>query len=114
MNQKGRKPACRGLSGPPRITPIPPLDYASLVQLMRRSTLILTDSGGIQEEAPTFGKPVLVMRATTERPEAVEAGCARLVGTKPPRIAAAARHLLEDARAYQQMAKVTNPLGGRH
>ncbi|HKC91810.1 MAG TPA: UDP-N-acetylglucosamine 2-epimerase (non-hydrolyzing) [Candidatus Limnocylindria bacterium] len=114
MNPNVRETAYRELSGHPRISLIPPLDYASLVQLMRRSTLILTDSGGIQEEAPTFGKPVLVMRATTERPEAVEAGCARLVGTERSRIATEARRLLEDARAYHRMAKVTNPFGDGH
>jgi UDP-N-acetylglucosamine 2-epimerase (non-hydrolysing) len=78
---------------------------------MRRSTLILTDSGGIQEEAPSLGKPVLVMRAATERPEAVEAGCARIVGTDRARIVGAARHLLEDVAAYRRMARVANPFG---
>jgi UDP-N-acetylglucosamine 2-epimerase (non-hydrolysing) len=114
LNPNVRGPAHRELSGHPRISLIPPLDYASLVQLMRRSTLILTDSGGIQEEAPTFGKPVLVMRNATERPEAVQAGCARLVGTDRARIVAEARRLLDDARAYRRMAKVTNPFGDGH
>jgi UDP-N-acetylglucosamine 2-epimerase (non-hydrolysing) len=99
------------LTGHPRISLIPPLDYTSLVQLMRRSTLILTDSGGIQEEAPTFGKPVLVLRAATERPEAVEAGCARIVGTDDVRIVEEARRLLEDPAAYEKMARVASPFG---
>jgi len=93
---------------------VPPLDYASLIWLMRRSTLILTDSGGIQEEAPSLGKPVLVLRATTERPEAVEAGCARIVGTDAARIVREARHLLDDGAAYERMAKVANPFGDGH
>ncbi len=90
------------------------LAYASLIRLMRRSTLILTDSGGIQEEAPSLGKPVLVLRAATERPEAVEAGCARIVGTDTEVILREARHLLEDHEAYQQMARIANPFGDGH
>ncbi|OLE76157.1 MAG: hypothetical protein AUG02_05820 [Chloroflexi bacterium 13_1_20CM_2_70_9] len=78
---------------------------------MRRCTLILTDSGGIQEEAPGLGKPVLVLRDATERPEAIEAGCARLVGTDAGRIVGEARRLLDDDAAYQQMARVANPFG---
>ena len=81
---------------------------------MRRSTIVLTDSGGIQEEAPSLGIPVLVMRPATERPEAVEAGCARIVGTDPVRIVAEARRLLEDADAYRSMARVANPFGDGH
>ena len=99
------------LGGHPRISLIPPLDYASLLQLMRRSTIILTDSGGIQEEAPSLAKPVLVLRAATERPEAVEAGCARIVGTDEEVIVREARRLLEDAEAYARMAQVANPFG---
>jgi len=114
LNPNVRRTAHQQLAGHPRISLTPPLDYAALVQLMRLSTLILTDSGGIQEEAPTFGKPVLVLRATTERPEAVDAGCARLVGTDRDRIVAEARRLLSDARAYQRMAKATNPFGDGH
>jgi UDP-N-acetylglucosamine 2-epimerase (non-hydrolysing) len=102
------------LAGHPRISLIPPLDYTSLVQLMRRSTLILTDSGGIQEEAPTFGKPALVLRAATERPEAVEAGCARIVGTDSVRIVEETRRLLEDPAAYERMARVASPFGDGH
>jgi len=82
--------------------------------LMRRSTLILTDSGGLQEEAPTFGKPVLVLREVTERPEAVLAGCARIVGTDRRLIASAALELLTDRSAYDRMAMVRNPFGDGH
>jgi UDP-N-acetylglucosamine 2-epimerase (non-hydrolysing) len=114
LNPNVRDPVHERLGGHPRVSLIPPLDYASLVQLMRRSTLILTDSGGIQEEAPTFGKPVLVLRDATERPEAVEAGCARIVGTDRARIVGAARHLLEDPAAYRRMARVANPFGDGH
>src|SRR5439155_26529397 len=100
--------------GHPRISLIPPLDYVSLIQLMRRCTLILTDSGGIQEEAPSLGKPVLVLRDATERPEAVEAGCARIVGTDAARIVAEARRLPEDESAYERMARVANSFGHGH
>jgi UDP-N-acetylglucosamine 2-epimerase (non-hydrolysing) len=102
------------LSANERISLLPPLDYMSLVQLMRASTLILTDSGGIQEEAPSLGRPVLVLRDVTERPEAVEAGCARLVGTNESRIVLEARRLLEDEAAYRRMAHVANPFGDGH
>jgi UDP-N-acetylglucosamine 2-epimerase (non-hydrolysing) len=81
---------------------------------MRRSTLILTDSGGIQEEAPSLGKPVLVLRVATERPEAVEAGCARIVGTDAETIVREARQLLEDDEAYARMARTANPFGDGH
>jgi len=111
LNPNVQDPVYERLGRHPRISLIPPLDYASLVHLMNRSTLILTDSGGIQEEAPSLGKPVLVLRATTERPEAVEAGCAQIVGTDRARIVGAARHLLEDAAAYRRMARVENPFG---
>ncbi|HKT51187.1 MAG TPA: UDP-N-acetylglucosamine 2-epimerase (non-hydrolyzing) [Candidatus Angelobacter sp.] len=102
------------LTGHERISLLPPLDYVSLVRLIRRSTLILTDSGGIQEEAPTFGKPVLVLREVTERPEAVRAGCARIVGTDSRVIASAALELLSDHSAYDRMAKIANPFGDGH
>lgn len=102
----------RGLLGEhPRITLLPPLEYVVLVQLMRRSTLILTDSGGIQEEAPTFGKPVLVLREVTERQEAIEAGCARIVGSDREAIVGTATELLTDPIAYERMARVANPFG---
>lgn len=111
LNPNVREPVARLLGGHQRISLVPPLDYLDLVQLMRRSTMILTDSGGIQEEAPSLGKPVLVLRAVTERPEAVEAGCARIVGTDPERIVAEAERLLTDGDAYRAMARPTNPFG---
>ena len=114
LNPNVRDVVHERLGGHPKITLIPPLDYASLVQLMRRSTIVLTDSGGIQEEAPSLGIPVLVMRPATERPEAVEAGCARIVGTDPVRIVGEARRLLEDVDAYRSMARIANPFGDGH
>jgi UDP-N-acetylglucosamine 2-epimerase (non-hydrolysing) len=95
------------------VTLVEPLDYLALVRLMRRSRLILTDSGGIQEEAPTFGKPVLVLREKTERPEGVEAGLARLVGTDEERIVGEAGALLEDGAARRRMSGA-NPYGDGH
>jgi len=114
LNPNVREPACAILAGHDRISLIPPLDYVSMVHLMRRSTLILTDSGGLQEEAPTFGKPVLVLRDLTERPEAVKAGCARIVGTDRRIIVSAALALLNDRSAYDRMAKIANPFGDGH
>ncbi len=99
------------LGGVPGITLTPPVDYLSLVHLMRHSKLILTDSGGIQEEAPSLGKPVLVMRSVTERPEGVAAGTALLVGADRGRIFEAAARLLTDPAAYQRMANAVNPYG---
>ena len=90
---------------------IPPLDYLPFVHLMRRSDLIITDSGGVQEEAPSLGKPVLVTRDTTERPEAVEAGTVKLVGTDTAALVAEASILLDDRRAYEQMSFAHNPYG---
>ena len=90
---------------------MPPVAYAPFVYLMQRAYLLLTDSGGIQEEAPGLGKPVLVMRDTTERPEAVEAGTVRLVGANAGRIVAGVRKLLTDAVAYREMATAHNPYG---
>lgn len=95
----------------PQIYLLEPLDYLPLMDLMRRSTLVLTDSGGIQEEAPSLGKPVLVMRETTERPEGVAMGTVRLVGTQTERIVAETVRLLEDPAAYQQMSRAINPYG---
>jgi UDP-N-acetylglucosamine 2-epimerase (non-hydrolysing) len=88
-----------------------PLEYLAFVQLLDSAELILTDSGGIQEEAPSLGKPVLVLRDTTERPEAIEAGVARLVGTAPDAVYGAACELLDDPRAYAGMAQAKNPFG---
>ena len=90
---------------------IEPLDYEPFANLMNRATLILTDSGGVQEEAPALGKPVLVLRETTERPEAVTAGTVKLVGTSTEKIYAAAKILLTDAAAYAQMSNAVNPYG---
>ena len=91
-----------------------PLDYVQFVSLMAQSTLVLTDSGGIQEEAPGLGKPVLVMRDTTERPEAVEAGTVKMVGTNYEKIVGEVSLLLDDASAYQAMSKAVNPYGDGH
>jgi len=88
-----------------------PLPYGGFCRLMARAHLVLTDSGGVQEEAPSLGKPVLVMRSTTERPEAVEAGTVRLVGTDENVIVAAVDELAEDPLAYQRMAHAVNPYG---
>ena len=90
---------------------IEPLEYLSFVYLMEKSTLVLTDSGGIQEEAPGLGKPVLVMRDTTERPEALEAGTVKLVGTNYDRIVSEVSQLLDDAAYYDAMSKAVNPYG---
>ncbi len=90
---------------------IDPLPYPRFIALLKRSTLILTDSGGLQEEAPGLGKPVLVLRSSTERPEAVDAGSARLVGTSPEAICRTATRLLEDPVAYREMAQVRTPFG---
>lgn len=99
------------LGNHPNIALIEPLDYLNFVAMMEASTLMLTDSGGIQEEAPSLGKPALVMRDTTERPEGVEAGTAMLVGADSERIVAAANRLLDDAAAYNEMAQAHNPYG---
>jgi UDP-N-acetylglucosamine 2-epimerase (non-hydrolysing) len=99
------------LSGHERVSLLPPLSYQNLVSEMMQAFLILTDSGGIQEEAPFLGKPVLVMRDVTERPEAVELGVARLVGTEVAAITSAVRQLLTDANAYSRMAAGGSPYG---
>ncbi|HAJ34910.1 MAG TPA: UDP-N-acetylglucosamine 2-epimerase (non-hydrolyzing) [Chloroflexi bacterium] len=96
------------------ITLLPPLDYRALIHLMKRSWLILTDSGGIQEEAPALGKPVLVLRTTTERPEAVAIGAAQLIGTDADAIAAAVEALLYDENEYVRMATAGSPYGDGH
>ena len=88
-----------------------PLDYEPFANLMHRSTLILTDSGGVQEEAPALGKPVLVLRGTTERPEAVTAGTVKLVGTEEERVYREAKRLLTDAAEYSRMAEARSPYG---
>ena len=102
------------LEGVDRVHLIRPQDYEGFVYLMKMSVLIITDSGGIQEEAPSLGKPVLVIREVTERPEAVEAGTARLVGTAERRIRAEALRLLRSEKAYGSMVKRSNPYGDGH
>ena len=114
LNPNVQEPANRILKDVPHITLLPPLDYLPLVHLMKHSTLILTDSGGIQEEAPTFGVPALVLRDVTERPEGVEAGTLKLVGTDTRRIVKEANRLLDDPSAYAAMAKAVNPFGDGH
>jgi UDP-N-acetylglucosamine 2-epimerase (non-hydrolysing) len=99
------------LSQSPNVHLIEPQDYLPFVYLMRRAALIVTDSGGIQEEAPGLGKPVLVTRDTTERPEAIEAGTAQLIGTSSEALIHAVNHLLDDASAYGAMAQAKNPFG---
>jgi UDP-N-acetylglucosamine 2-epimerase (non-hydrolysing) len=111
LNPNVQKTAYGLLDGVEHITLLPPLDYLPLVHLMRRATLVLTDSGGIQEEAPAFGIPVLVLRDVTERPEGVEAGTLKLVGTQSARIVAEAEKLLDDPAAYTAMARASNPFG---
>jgi UDP-N-acetylglucosamine 2-epimerase (non-hydrolysing) len=102
------------LGGHPRITLCDPLDYVPFVAAMKRSHLILSDSGGVQEEAPALGKPVLVLRAETERPEAVAEGVVKLVGTDTETIVAEAQRLLDDPAAYRAMAKGVSPYGDGH
>jgi len=111
LNPNIQEPVNRLLKGVTHINLLPPLEYLALVHLMKRSTLILTDSGGIQEEAPAFGVPVLVMRAVTERPEGVEAGTLKLVGTDIDMIVSQASHLLDDSHAYAAMSRAVNPFG---
>lgn len=111
LNQQVRNTVHEMLEGCENIHLIPPLAYPEFVALMQRSYLILTDSGGVQEEAPSFGKPVLVMRDNTERPEAVEAGTVKLVGADAGRIIAETVSLLENEVAYAKMARATNPYG---
>ena len=111
LNPNVQRPVRALLDGLPNVRLLPPFDYVTLVHVMRRSLLVLTDSGGIQEEAPSLGVPVLVMRETTERPEGVEAGVARVVGTSRARIVAEARALLADPAARLAMARRVNPYG---
>lgn len=104
-------PVRESLGGLPNVFLVDPLDYVPFVDLMRRSYLLLTDSGGIQEEGPSLGKPVLVMRETTERPEAVQAGTVKLLGTDTARIVGETVRLLEDPAEYRRMSLVHNPYG---
>ena len=113
-NPRVREPAERLLGGHPRIALTAPLNYPDLVAAMEESLFILTDSGGIQEEAPALGKPVLVLREATERPEAVALGVARIVGTAEERILDECRRLLRDPAHYRRMASGGSPYGDGH
>ncbi len=113
-NPNVRGPAHEILGGLPNLHLHEPFDYRELVRRLMRCRFALTDSGGIQEEAPTFGKPVLVLRETTERPEGIEAGVARLVGADRETIFAEASRLLTSETAYLAMARAGNPYGDGH
>jgi len=114
LNPNVYGPAHSMLDGISNISLIEPLDYLPMVHLMKRAYLVLTDSGGIQEEAPAVGTPVLVLRRVTERPEAIEAGTARLVGTDPERIVSETCRLLDDDVLHEEMARAVNPYGDGH
>jgi UDP-N-acetylglucosamine 2-epimerase (non-hydrolysing) len=111
LNPNVQGPVYRLLGDVPNIILTPPLDYLPMVHMMKRSTLVLTDSGGLQEEVPGFGVPVLVMREVTERPEGVQSGTVRLVGTDTQRIVAQARLLLDNPAEHARMASAVNPYG---
>lgn len=114
LNPHVQEPVKKILGGHDNVFLLEPQDYLPFVFLMKQSYLIITDSGGVQEEAPSLGKPVLVMRDTTERPEAVEAGTVRLVGADPGRIVAEAEKLLDDKEDYERMTLIHNPYGDGH
>lgn len=114
LNPNVQEPVYRLLSGIPNITLVPPLDYLPMIQMMSQARLVLTDSGGLQEEAPGLGVPVLVLREVTERPEGVAAGTVRLVGTAPDRILAETHRLLDDPVAHKLMSGAVNPYGDGH
>ena len=111
MNPNVRTVVTKALKGVERVHLLEPMDYVAFVHLMARSYLILTDSGGIQEEAPTLKKPVLVLRETTERPEVLDVGAAKLVGTDPERIVTETLRLIRDSWEYERMAHAGNPFG---
>ena len=114
LNPKVQEPVNRILKSIPHVTLLPPLDYLPMVHLMKHAKIILTDSGGLQEEAPSLGVPVLVLRETTERPEGVEAGTLKLVGTEAGQIVREVTRLLDDPVAYAEMARAVNPYGDGH
>ena len=114
LNPNVQEPVNRILKGTPRVTLLPPLDYRPMVHLMKHAKLLITDSGGLQEEAPSLGIPVLVLRETTERPEGIEAGTLKLVGTETSQIVREAERLLDDPAAHAKMAKAVNPYGDGH
>ena len=111
LNPNVQEPVKRILNSTKNVHLIDPLDYLSFIKIMDLSYLILTDSGGIQEEAPSLGKPVLVMRDTTERPEAIEAGTVKLVGSDKQKIVSEVCDLLENTDKYKLMSKAHNPYG---
>ena len=111
LNPNVQKPVRKMLSGSSNIFLIDPMSYQSFIYIMSKSYFIITDSGGIQEEAPSLGKPVLIMRDTTERPEALEAGTVKLVGTNPHVIFEESQTLLDDKNEYDKMSKAHNPYG---
>ncbi len=114
LNPNVQEPVQRVLSGIPNMHLLEPLDYLDFVYLMDRCYMVITDSGGIQEEAPSLGKPVLVMRDKTERPEGLDAGTVRLVGAKKETIVNEAKRLLNSPEVFDQMARATNPYGDGH
>ncbi|MBN8654714.1 MAG: UDP-N-acetylglucosamine 2-epimerase (non-hydrolyzing) [Anaerolineae bacterium] len=114
LNPNVQEPVNRLLMGVDHITLLPPLDYLPLVHLMKHTHIILTDSGGIQEEAPAFGIPTLVLRDVTERPEGIEAGTLKLAGTETAQITSEANRLLDDQAAYKSMSFAANPYGNGH
>ena len=114
LNPNVQKPVYELLSGVDNVYLISPLDYLPFIFAMQHSTLLLTDSGGVQEEAPSLGKPVLVMRNTTERPEAVEAGTVKLVGTNTEDIVGNVTELLHNKELYRRMSETHNPYGDGH
>jgi UDP-N-acetylglucosamine 2-epimerase (non-hydrolysing) len=114
LNPNVQEPVNRILRGVPHITLLPPLDYRPMVHLMKHAKLLITDSGGLQEEAPSLGIPVLVLREATERPEGIEAGTLKLIGTETDQIVREAEHLLDDPVAHAKMARAANPYGDGH
>ena len=114
LNPNVKEPVHRLLGNNPRIRLLEPLDYLPFVYLMNRCHFLISDSGGIQEEAPSLGKPVLVMREVTERPEAVAAGTVKLVGTEAEKIVTESCRLLDDSDAYMRMSRAPNPFGDGH
>jgi UDP-N-acetylglucosamine 2-epimerase (non-hydrolysing) len=114
LNPNVQEPVNRILKGTQRVTLLPPLDYRPMVHLMKHAKLLITDSGGLQEEAPSLGIPVLVLRQTTERPEGIEARALQLVGTETGKIVQEANRLLDDPIAHAEMARAANPYGDGH
>ena len=106
-----KDPITRSLSDNSRIILSEPLDYVELIEIIKNCSLILTDSGGLQEEAPSLGKPVLLMRETTERPEAISSGTAKLIGTDSNKILDETSYLLSNKKAYEKMSQANNPFG---